>query len=298
MKILNFWMVALMAISLSSTFVSCSDNDDDEPNFAKEIAGAYKGYSVGACNMFSDYLLGDESTATITANEDGTINLVYKSGSGDFTLNNLKLSSNKSFSGSGEVAMSMGGSTGGSYDYTLEGSVDGSKVLSLKANVDIPVPMGKMEIDFIQGETPVGYYIKDTYKYQTNLSLSVTTPGGNTTESTEDCKVIIENPTGSTVDVTISGFNNTSGSMNYFEKITVKVVNVTKANDGSYSLNIGSFEADTQKTTGEILAITGTSLSGTVKSDGTTTITVVFKPGSMPWDITADFTGSNTNSAQ
>lgn len=292
-------MVALMALSLSSTFVSCSDNDDDEPNFAKEIAGAYKGYSVGACNMFSDYLLGDESTATITANEDGTINLVYKSGSGDFTLNNLKLSSNKSFSGSGEVAMSMGGSTGGSYDYTSEGSVDGSKVLSLKANVDIPVPMGKMEIDFIQGETPVGYYIKDTYKYQTNLSLSVTTPGGNTTtESTEDCKVIIENPTGSTVDVTISGFNNTSGSMNYFEKFTVKVVNVTKANDGSYSLNIGSFEADTQKTTGEILAITGTSLSGTVKSDGTTTITVVFKPGSMPWDITADFTGSNTNSAQ
>lgn len=194
--------------------------------------------------------------------------------------------------------MSMGSSTGGSYDYTLEGSVDGSKVLSLKANVDIPVPMGKMEIDFIQGETPVGYYIKDTYKYQTNLSLSVTTPGGNTTESTEDCKVIIENPTGSTVDVTISGFNNTSGSMNYFEKFTVKGVNVTKANDGSYSLNIGSFEADTQKTTGEILAITGTSLSGTVKSDGTTTITVVFKPGSMPWDITADFTGSNTNSAQ
>lgn len=48
MKILNFWMVALMALSLSSTFVSCSDNDDDEPNFAKEIAGAYKGYSVGS----------------------------------------------------------------------------------------------------------------------------------------------------------------------------------------------------------------------------------------------------------
>ena len=214
-------MVALMALSLSSTFVSCSDNDDDEPNLAKEIAGAYKGYSVGACNMFSDYLLGDESTTTITANEDGTINLVYKSGSGDFTLNNLKLSSNKSFSGSGEVAMSMGGSTGGSYDYTLEGSVDGSKVLSLKANVDIPVPMGKMEIDFIQGETPVGYYIKDTYKYQTNLSsyrslFQEEIPLALLT----DCKVNIENPTGSTVDVTISGFNNTRGSMNNFEKFT------------------------------------------------------------------------------
>ena len=287
-------MVALMALSLSSTFVSCSDNDDDEPNFAKEIAGAYKGYSVGACNMFSDYLLGDESTATITANEDGTINLVYKSGSGDFTLNNLKLSSNKSFSGSGEVAMSMGGSTGGSYDYTLEGSVDGSKVLSLKANVDIPVPMGKMEIDFIQGETPVGYYIKDTYKYQTNLSLKVQ---GGEVGSTTDCQVKIENPTGSTVNVTISGFNNAGGSMSNFEKFTVTRVNVTKANNGSYSLSLGAFEADTQKTTGEALAINGTSLNGTINADGTATVSIVFSPGSMPMPITAEFTGSNTQSS-
>ena len=287
-------MVALMALSLSSTFVSCSDNDDDEPNLAKEIAGAYKGYSVGACNMFSDYLLGDESTATITANEDGSINLVYKSGSGDFTLNNLKLSSNKSFSGSGEVAMSMGGSTGGSYDYTLEGSVDGSKVLSLKANVDIPVPMGKMEIDFIQGETPVGYYIKDTYKYQTNLSLKVQ---GGEVGSTTDCQVKIENPTGSTVNVTISGFNNAGGSMSNYEKFTVTRVNVTKANNGSYSLSLGAFEADTQKTTGEALAINGTSLNGTINADGTATVSIVFSPGRMPMPITAEFTGSNTQSS-
>ena len=287
-------MVALMALSLSSTFVSCSDNDDDEPNFAKEIAGAYKGYSVGACNMFSDYLLGDESTATITANEDGTINLVYKSGSGDFTLNNLKLSSNKSFSGSGEVAMSMGGSTGGSYDYTLEGSVDGSKVLSLKANVDIPVPMGKMEIDFIQGETPVGYYIKDTYKYQTNLSLKVQ---GGEVGSTTDCQVKIENPTGSTVDITISGFDKTGGAMATFAEFTVSGVKVTANNDGSYSLSLDTFEADTEKTTGGNLVINGKSLTGTILANGTITINTVFSPGEMPMPITAEFTGSNTQSS-
>ena len=103
--------------------------------------------------MFSDYLLGDQSSATITGNEDGSINLVYKSGSGDFRLNNLKLSS-KSFSGSGEVVMSMGSGTGSSYNYTLEGSVNESKVLTLKTNVDIPTPMGEMEIVFMQGETP------------------------------------------------------------------------------------------------------------------------------------------------
>ena len=287
-------MVALMALSLSSTFVSCSDNDDDEPNLAKEIAGAYKGYSVGACNMFSDYLLGDESTATITANEDGTINLVYKSGSGDFTLNNLKLSSNKSFSGSGEVAMSMGGSTGGSYDYTLEGSVDGSKVLSLKANVDIPVPMGKMEIDFIQGETPVGYYVKDTYKYQTNLSLSV---GNEDQGSKNSSQVVIEKQTGNTVDITISGFDKTGGAMATFAKFTVSGVKVTANNDGSYSLSLDTFEADTEKTTGGNLVINGKSLTGTILANGTITINTVFSPGEMPMPITAEFTGSNTQSS-
>jgi len=164
----------------------------------------------------------------------------------------------------------------------------------LKANVDIPVPMGKMEIDFIQGETPVGYYIKDTYKYQTNLSLKVQ---GGEVGSTTDCQVKIENPTGSTVNVTISGFNNAGGSMSNFEKFTVTRVNVTKANNGSYSLSLGAFEADTQKTTGEALAINGTSLNGTINADGTATVSIVFSPGSMPMPITAEFTGSNTQSS-
>ena len=57
MKILNFWTVALMALSFSTTFVSCGD--DNDINLAKEIAGTYNGYSVGECDMFSDYLLGD-----------------------------------------------------------------------------------------------------------------------------------------------------------------------------------------------------------------------------------------------
>lgn len=285
-------MVALMAISLSSTFVSCSNNDENEPNPAKDIAGVYKGYSVGKCNMFSDYLLGDESTATITANEDGTINLDYKSGSGDFTLTHLKLSS-KSFSGSGEVAMSMKGGAGSSYDYTLEGSVDGSKVLSLKANVDIPMPMGKMDINFIQGKTPVGYYIKNTYKYQSNLSLKVNDKG---TGDTDKCQVSIDSPKDNTVNVTISGFNNIPSHMSIFEKFTVSGVNVTKANDGSYSLSLGAFDADTNQTTGGVLAIKGTSLKGTVDVKGTATMTVIFYPGSMPMPITADFTGSKTES--
>lgn len=51
-------MVALMALSFSFTFVSCSDDNDDTDNTeqAKAIAGTYKGYSIGESRMFSDYL--------------------------------------------------------------------------------------------------------------------------------------------------------------------------------------------------------------------------------------------------
>ena len=51
-------MVALMALSFSFTFVSCSDDDDNTDNTeqAKAIAGTYKGYSIGESRMFSDHL--------------------------------------------------------------------------------------------------------------------------------------------------------------------------------------------------------------------------------------------------
>ena len=73
--------------------------------------------------------------------------------------------------------------------------------------------------------------------------------------------------------------------MSNFEKFTVTRVNVTKANNGSYSLSLGAFEADTQKTTGEALAINGTSLNGTINADGTATVSIVFSPGSMPLKV-------------
>lgn len=294
MKILNLWIVALMALSFSSTLVSCSSDDDNTDNAeqAKAIAGTYKGYSIGESRMFSDYLMGSDATATITANTDGTINLVYKSGSGDFTLNNLTISS-KSFKGEGEVALAMGGATQNKYEYTLEGSVDDSKVLTLKVNV--PVPMGGIDIDFIQGETPVGYLIASNYQYNTDLSISVR---GTSYGSTQDCNAVIKRAAENTVDITLNGFDQLSGgdSMN-LGNFTIKGVNVTAETNGSYTLSLGEFETETMNDVPT--PITGTSLTGTVAADGTANITVAFKPGAMPLDITAVFAGSNTeNSAQ
>lgn len=289
MKIINYWIVALLVLSFSSTFVSCSSDDENDNTLqAKAIAGTYNGYSIGDSQMFSDYLMGEQATATITANEDGTINLVYKSGSGDFTLNNLKVSS-QSFSGEGEVSLSMSGGVGTNYVYTLEGSVDNSKVLTLKAN--IPAVMAGLDVNFIQGETPLPYYIAATYKYDSELSITVNKiPFGSTSE----CKAVVKRASDTTVNVTINGFGKLTGegpnmSLGNF---TISGVKVAAGENGSYSLSLGEFESDANGT-----PITGESLSGTVTSDGTANITLVFKPGSMPMPITAAFSGCNTQSS-
>lgn len=292
MKILNYWIVALMALSFSTTFVSCSDDNDidnTDTEQAKAIAGTYNGYSIGESRMFSDYLMGDDASATITANTDGTINLVYKSGSGDFTLNNLTLSS-KSFKGEGIVTLVMGGGTPGDYEYTLEGSVSDSKVLTLKANV--PVPMGGIDIDFIQGETPIAYYVASTFQYNSELAISVM---GTSYGSTNDCKAVVKHTTDTTVDITLNGFGNLTGggaSMNLGD-FTISGVNVEAGANGAYTLSLSEFESEAGDT-----PITGVSLEGTVSADGTANITVAFKPGAMPMAITAVFTGSNKQSAQ
>lgn len=289
MKIINYWIVALMVLSCSSTFVSCSSDDEsDNTQEAKAIAGTYSGYSIGDSQMFSDYLMGDQATTTITANEDGTINLVYKSGSGDFTLNNLEISS-KSFSGEGEVSLSMSGGVGTNYAYTLEASVDDSKELTLKAN--IPAVMSGLDVSFIQGETPLPYYIAATYKYDSELSMTV---NGSSFGSTTDCKVVIKRASDTTVNITINGFGNLAGegpNMNLGD-FTISGVKVATGANKGYSLSLGEFESDANGT-----PITGVSLSGTVAADGTANMAVAFKPGSMPMPITAVFTGSNTQSS-
>lgn len=290
MKILNLWIAAIMALSFSATIVSCSNDDENNDNNeqAKAIAGIYKGYSIGESRMFTDYLMGSDASATITANEDGTVNLVYKSGSGDFTLNNLTVSS-KSFKGEGEVALAMGGSSENRYEYTLEGSINDSKVLTLKVNV--PVPMGGIDIEFIQGETPLGYLVASNYQYDADLSLSV---NNNSFGSTQECNAVIKRAAENTVDITLNGFANASGGgAMTLGDFTISGVNVTAGENGSYSLNLGEFESQAGK-----MAITGTSLQGTVTADGTASITVIFRPGSMPLNITAAFTGSNISSAE
>lgn len=95
--------------------------------------------------MFTDYVMGEKSVVTIAPNEDGTINVNYDSGSGEFKLNNIKVTS-KTFEGSGQVELSMNDKPAGTKDFTLTGSVDDQKKLTLKVNV--PSVMGGLAIEF------------------------------------------------------------------------------------------------------------------------------------------------------
>ena len=140
--------------------------------------------------------------------------------------------------------------------------------------------------------TPITEIIAGNYQYQTSLALTIqNSPYGNTS----DCKAVIQKASDTTVDITINGFGNTStttksSGMNLGD-FTVENVSVTTTDNGGYTLSIGTFEATAGTT-----AITGESLNGTISANGTATLKVIFKPGSMPIAITADFTGSKTNS--
>jgi hypothetical protein len=84
----NFFFVMLMIVS-SISFVSCSDNDDDEPQspYASTIIGTWKITHYGSQ---SNWLTWPKSTTTATFNSDGTYSGrgYFGTGTGTYTLKN------------------------------------------------------------------------------------------------------------------------------------------------------------------------------------------------------------------
>ena len=281
MKKKLFTPSTLLLLGMLSLFSACN-NDDDGTNKPQDVAGKYEGYSIGNCAMFTDYVMGEKSVVTIAPNEDGTININYDSGSGEFKLNNIKVTS-KTFEGSGQVELSMNDKPAGTKDFTLTGSVDDQKKLTLKVNV--PSVMGGLAIEFIQGTLPLSYHVSGTYSKEANLSVSV---GSTTYPDITDCKVSMKRSSDDTVEVTLKGLSNlnkseTGKGMNLGD-FTVTDVKVTSADNSTFKIEGSISATDTNNT-----KITGT-ISGTV-TNSEANITFTFKPGAMPIDITAQFNG-------
>ncbi|MCI7070664.1 MAG: calycin-like domain-containing protein [Bacteroides pyogenes] len=284
MKILTNWKVSIMMLTLLSAAVGCSSNDDPvDDSQAKAMAGTYKGYSVGESKMFSDYLMGASATAEITANPNGTINLNYKSGAGDFVLNGLEIKSGK-FKGEGEVTMSMGGGPGKKYPYAIEGGKEG-KALSMKAT--IPSVMGGLTISFVEGEAPVNYHAAGTYQHNTELRIKI--GGAAFDKSTDKGKLIVKRGKENTVSLKIEGLGKIETGMPgmTMPDFTIEGVKVAAGENGAYTLSLDKFESTAGK-----ISIHGGKLTGTVRPDGNITIDTSFKPGAMPMPISLSFSGS------
>lgn len=119
------------------------------------LAGTYEGYTDADCAMFQDRYTDGESVK-LTANGDGTLKVVFESASwGTFTVESATVTREGGeylFTGSGSVAMGMGGSTS-NYDFTLSGRSNAAKDdFSIAFNV--PAVMGGLTITLLPGTAP------------------------------------------------------------------------------------------------------------------------------------------------
>lgn len=119
------------------------------------LAGTYEGYTDADCAMFQDRYTDGESVK-LTANGDGSVKVVFESSSwGTFTVESAtatKEGEEYVFTGSGSVAMGMGGSTS-NYDFTLSGRTNAAKDdFSIAFNV--PAVMGGLTVTLLPGTAP------------------------------------------------------------------------------------------------------------------------------------------------
>lgn len=119
------------------------------------LAGTYEGYTDADCAMFQDRYTDGESVK-LTANGDGSVKVVFESASwGTFTVESATVTREGGeylFTGSGSVAMGMGGSTS-NYDFTLSGRTNAAKDdFSIAFNV--PAVMGGLTVTLLPGTAP------------------------------------------------------------------------------------------------------------------------------------------------
>ena len=120
------------------------------------LAGAYKGYTDADCAMFQDRYTDGESVK-LTANGDGSVKVVFESDLwGTFTVESAtatKEGEEYVFTGSGSVAMGMGGGPATDYDFTVNGSTNAAKD-DYSIVFKVPAVMGGLTITLLPGTAP------------------------------------------------------------------------------------------------------------------------------------------------
>lgn len=273
MKLRNLGLVIIAALM----FVACEKEEGTTVSASKEVAGSYTGYSLAKFQYSPQPMVTDGETVVLKETTDGTVSVSYTSSKwGEFSVPAAKASGSDGIyvvMGEGTVVMGMSEDTKKEYQCSLNGTVnkkDGKSGFVFS----VPAVMGGLNIEFYTGEIPVAYALTGTYKGVLKMEV-----GGKEVGSVDDSQFTIENADGKTA-LTLKGFG--FGGMQLGD-IKVSDVASQKENE-SYRI---SSAIDT--TSGSI-KVTG-KLEGTIDKEGNASVVFTMKPGAMPMEITASFTG-------
>ncbi len=134
------------------------------------LPDTYAGYTSAVFAYSSTPMVTADETVSVTANENGTVNVVLASSTwGESTISNIAVEVKDgvyTLKGEGTAAMSMGGGTPKEYPCTLEGTVSGDKEdVEMAFTLSI---MGGTTITFHQGDAPAAALLAGSYKGYTS----------------------------------------------------------------------------------------------------------------------------------
>lgn len=273
MKLRNLGLVIVAALM----FVACEKEEGTTVSASKEVAGSYTGYSLAKFQYSPQPMVTDGETVVLQETADGTVSVSYTSSKwGEFSVPAAKASGSDGIyvvMGEGTVVMGMSEDSKKEYLCSLNGTVnktDGKSGFVFS----VPAVMGGLNIEFYTGDMPSAYALAGTYNGVLKMEV-----GGKEVGSVDDSQFTIENTDGK-IALTLKGFG--FGGMQ-LEDIKVSDVEAQKENE-SYKI---SSAIDT--TSGSI-KVTG-KLEGTIDNEGNASVVFTMKPGAMPMEITASFTG-------
>ncbi len=273
MKLRNLGLVIVAALM----FVACEKEEGTTVSASKEVAGSYTGYSLAKFQYSPQPMVTDGETVVLQETADGTVSVSYTSSKwGEFSVPAAKASGSDGIyvvMGEGTVVMGMSEDSKKEYQCSLNGTVnktDGKSGFVFS----VPAVMGGLNIEFYTGDMPSAYALAGTYNGVLKMEV-----GGKEVGSVDDSQFTIENTDGK-IALTLKGFG--FGGMQ-LEDIKVSDVEAQKENE-SYRI---SSAIDT--TSGSI-KVTG-KLEGTIDNEGNASVVFTMKPGAMPMEITASFTG-------
>lgn len=273
MKLRNLGLVIVAAL----LFVACEKEEGTTVSASKEVAGSYTGYSLAKFQYSPQPMVTDGETVVLQETADGTVSVSYTSSKwGEFSVPAAKASGSDGIyvvMGEGTVVMGMSEDSKKEYQCSLNGTVnktDGKSGFVFS----VPAVMGGLNIEFYTGDMPSAYALAGTYNGILKMEV-----GGKEVGSVDDSQFTIENTDGK-IALTLKGFG--FGGMQ-LEDIKVSDVEAQKENE-SYKI---SSAIDT--TSGSI-KVTG-KIEGTIDNEGNASVVFTMKPGAMPMEITASFTG-------